>query len=100
VYHHAPVDEKGGVESGDWFAMEFASPDHQKDWAVVIRLSNAAPGPYILKFKGLDKDKRYRTTFDNSERTDVLDGATLMKAGIPIRLPSSRDSELLLLQVQ
>lgn len=100
VFHHAPVNGTGGVESGDWFAMEFASPDHQKDWAVIIRLAKAAPNPYVLKFKGLDKNKKYKATFDNSGRTVVLDGAVLMKTGIPIKLLSNRDSELLLLQAQ
>ena len=40
VYHHAPVSAAGGVESGGWFAMEFASPDRRKGWATVVRLSN------------------------------------------------------------
>ena len=98
VYHHAPVNETGGVESGDWFAMEFAAPDRTKDWAVIIRLTNAAPDSYLLKPKGLDGNKTYRLTFDNSGETISRDGTDLMKNGISIKLPAARASELLLLE--
>ena len=52
VYHHAPVNADGGVESGDWVAMEFVSPNREKGWATIIRLSEQATEPYIFKPRG------------------------------------------------
>jgi alpha-galactosidase len=98
VYHHAPVSESGSVESGDWLAMEFGSPDRTKDWAVIIRLAKTAPNYYLLKLKGLDASKMYRLTFDNSGLIVSREGKDLMSNGISIKLPAARASELLLLE--
>jgi alpha-galactosidase len=98
VYHHAPVNETGGVESGDWFAMEFAAPDRTKDWAVIIRLAKTAPDSYLLRPKGLDGSKKYHLTFDNTGKTITREGTDLMRSGIFIKLPAGRASELLLLE--
>lgn len=42
VYHHEPVNCSGGVESGPWFAMEYAAPDRSQGWALVVRARNGA----------------------------------------------------------
>jgi hypothetical protein len=39
VYHHAPVNVSGCVTTGDWFAMEFASADRSRAWALIVRLA-------------------------------------------------------------
>jgi hypothetical protein len=98
VYHHAPVNATGGVESGDWFAMEFTSPNQQKGWATIIRLAKGASDSYVFKPKGLDGRKEYSVKFDNTGKTQLLDGAALMRDGVSIRLPADRASELLLLE--
>ena len=98
VYHHAPVNEEGGVESGDWFAMEFGTPDRTKSWAVIIRLSKMTSETYLLRLKGLDRSKKYRVTFDNTGKTETLEGTTLTRDGLLIWPPTDRASEMLLLE--
>ena len=98
VYHFAPVNATGGVESGDWFAMEFAAPDRQKAWAAIIRLARTELGSYVLKPKGLDPQKMYRVTFDNSGRTELVAGSSLMENGLAIQPGVDRESELLLFE--
>lgn len=98
VYHHAPVNATGGVESGDWFAMEFTSQDRNKGWATIIRLRKDNVGAYLFKPKGLDGSKRYRVTFDNSGKTEEMAGSTLTNEGLSIQPTQGRASELLLFE--
>jgi hypothetical protein len=100
VYHHAPVSATGGVESGSWLAMEFASPGRTKGWATVIRLSGSGPETYRLKLKGLDAGKQYSVTFDNTAKTETIAGSALVRDGVVIRLPPAPRSELLLFRAQ
>ncbi len=95
VYHHAPVNATGGVESGDWFAMEFGSPDGRKGWATIIRLSNSASESYLFKPKGLDGGRKYRVTFDNTGKSVGYEGSRLMREGIAVHLKPECASELL-----
>jgi hypothetical protein len=99
VYHHAPVNATSSVESGQWFAMEFASPDRAKAWALVVRFPKAGY-EYLLKPKGLDEHKQYNVTFDNSGKTEVLKGSDLMRDGLTVRLDAGRASELLLFEAR
>jgi alpha-galactosidase len=98
VWLHAPVNAEGGIKSGDWFAMEFTSPDRTKGWATVIHLSQASPLEYSLKPKGLDPDKAYKVTFDNTGASSQLRGSHLAKEGVPIRLGEGRSSEVILIE--
>ncbi|MCH2597370.1 MAG: alpha-galactosidase [Pirellulales bacterium] len=110
VYHHAPVNETGGVESGDWFAMEFVSPTKQRGWATVIRLSDEAEDSYHFYPRGLDTAKNYQVTRDNSGNTTIVSGQTLISEGIQIDLksqagsdrviPAQPESELILFEAQ
>jgi alpha-galactosidase len=79
VYHHAPVNESGSVESGDWFAREFGSPDRTRAWAVIINLAKTSSASYTLKPKGLDGTKKYRVTFNNTGKVVSMDGTSLLK---------------------
>ncbi len=90
------MNAAGGVESADWFAMEFASPDKTQGWATFIRLTPAAPASYRFKPKGLDPGRRYAVTFDNTGTTKTLDGATLIRDGLIIDPPKNTCSELIL----
>jgi hypothetical protein len=98
VYHLAPVNAPGGVESSDWFGMEFTSPDQQKGWATIIRLSKSTSENYLFKPKGLDGRRKYSVTFDNTAKTQLIDGEALMRDGLSIRLPPDSASELLLFE--
>ena len=100
VYHHEPVNATGSVETGNWFAMEFTSPDKAKGWATVIRLSQEVPATYQLKPRGLDVYKAYKVTFDNSGRYEILDGKTLMDDGLEITIDMKPASELVLFEAQ
>lgn len=88
------------MESGNWFAMEFAAPDRQKAWAVVIRLVKTESGPYVLRLKGLDPQKKYRVTLDNTGKSELLAGTDLMERGLAVPLSASSESELLLFETQ
>lgn len=98
VYHHAPVNATGGVESGGWFAMEFASPDRTKGWATVVRLTGGPKEAYVLRLKGVDAKLDYRVTFDNTGKTQSLPGGQLMREGLRIRPPTNPRSEFILLE--
>jgi alpha-galactosidase len=100
VYHHAPVNAASSIESGQWFAMEFTSPDRAKAWAFVVRFPKADSNQYLLKPKGLDERKTYRVTFDNTGKTELIDGSSLMRDGLRIRLDAARASELLLFEAR
>lgn len=100
VYHHAPVNATGGVDSGGWFAMEFTSPDRQKGWAVAIRLSDDASGSYLLKPRGLDPAKQYEVTFDGRGTNETIKGGSMAAQGIRIQPASNTRSELLLFQAK
>jgi hypothetical protein len=98
VYHHAPVNATGGVESSGWLAMEFTAPDRTKGWATVIRLAGAPTEGYLLKLKGIDEHAPYRVAFDNMGKTEDLAGYQLKREGLMICLPNNRGSELILLK--
>ena len=100
VYHHAPVNATGGVESGGWFAMEFGAPSFKKGWGTIIRLSKNGPDTYLFRPKGLDEGERYSVTFDNSGKKETFSGSALMRDGIPIHLEADPCSELLLFEAQ
>jgi alpha-galactosidase len=99
VYHHAPVNGSGGVESGNWFAMEFTSPDQSKGWAVIIRLDQSG-GTYTFKARGLDTKKQYRVLFDSTGKATSIPGASLARSGLKIKPTGNTVSELLLFTVQ
>jgi alpha-galactosidase len=100
VYHHAPVSATGGVEFGNWFAIEFASADGKKGWATIIRLSKNGSDTYVLKPKGLDQNRTYSVILDNTGGTKSMDGANLMSTGLRIDSKSDRASELVLFEAK
>ena len=95
VYHHAPVSAAGGVESGGWFAMEFMSPDKEKGWATVVRLSGnvsdalSAEAEGIGRRPGLSRDfrqhgqsgDRVRRKADDQWPADPATGGSALGAG-------------------
>jgi hypothetical protein len=96
VFHHAPVNESGGVDSGDWFAMEFGSPDRQQGWATLVRLSKTAPEDYLLKPRGLDPEKTYDVEFDSTGAKMTMTGGQLAREGLRIRPTTGTVSELVI----
>jgi hypothetical protein len=100
VYHHAPVNATGDVESGDWFAMEFTSADRRKGWAAVIHLAKSEPATYLFKPKGWDGQRKYKVTFDNTGKATLLEASRLIQDGLPIVVERDRASELLVWEEQ
>jgi len=100
VYHIAPVNADGGVESGNWFAMEFTSPDQHKGWAVVIRLSDDSSQSYLLKLRGLDSSKDRKITVDSTGGTRTVSAGSAERDGLRIQPARNTRSELLLFNVQ
>jgi alpha-galactosidase len=100
VYHHEPVNSRGGVDSGGWFVMEYAASDRSKGWAVLVRIGPTDSDTYVFRPRGLDLGGTYRVTFDGSDTAATLDGVRLSGEGLPIRLENVGLSELLLFERQ
>jgi len=66
----------------------------------LFQLSAPTAPEYRLRLRGLDAARRYRVTFDNSGQTAEVDGVTLMKEGITVRLEGALTSELLLFEAR
>ncbi|MBI4585310.1 MAG: alpha-galactosidase [Planctomycetes bacterium] len=100
VYHHQPINSRGGVTSSGWFAMEFAAPDRMKGWATLARIGPTESDTNLFRPRGLDPGKTYRVTFDSLSTTAAIEGWRLFQAGLPIHLESVGSSELLLFEAQ
>ena len=96
VYHHAPVSADGGVEGSAWFAMEYMLPDKTKGWATIVRFTEDPN--YVFKAKGLDAQKTYKVTFDNSREIKTIKGSELMEKGLSLKIEGRPRSELLLFE--
>jgi alpha-galactosidase len=100
VYHHAPINANSNWDSGSWFAMEYMSPDRTKGWATLIKYPGGGLQTYHLRPKGLDAQRNYAITFDNTGKTVVLKGSDVMRDGIDISANAACASELLLLEAR
>jgi alpha-galactosidase len=98
VWHHAPISGGSGVESGEWFAMEFTSPDQTRGWATIVRLAKRGAGSYPFTPRGLNPQMKYKVTFDNTGRTQTMDGRALTTDGLSIRPEPGWHSEFLLFE--
>ncbi|MHB0857220.1 MAG: glycoside hydrolase family 36 protein, partial [Anaerolineae bacterium] len=96
MYHHTP--EVKGYDPSGWGVLELASRDRTKAVAGLFRLSDPAEPEYVFRFRGIDIGRRYRVTFDNTGDVTELDGYTLVKVGMPVRLEAALTSELLLVE--
>lgn len=100
VYHHAPVDARGGVESSGWFAMEFASPARDQAWATVVRIGSRDGDTYLFRPRGLSPSNTYQLTVDSTGDSLTMDGIQLMRDGLPVRLESVGQSELITIRTK
>ncbi|MHB1296293.1 MAG: alpha-galactosidase, partial [Anaerolineae bacterium] len=96
MYHHTP--EVKGLDPHGWGVLELASRDRTKAAAGFFRLSDPAEPEYLFRFRGIDVGRRYRVTFDNTGDVVELDGYTLVKEGVSIRLEAALTSELILVE--
>ena len=100
VYHHDPINSRGGVTSGGWFCMEFGSPDRNKSWAVIVRTGQSSSDFYTFRPRNIDPGKTYQVTFDSSGSTVTIEGWQLINDGLKLRLENRMSSELLLFEAQ
>jgi hypothetical protein len=96
IYHHTPVFS--GPEPRGWGVLELASRDRLRGMAGLFQLSSPSQPEYVLRPRGLDTGRRYRVTFDNEGSTAEVDGFTLAKQGIVVRVEAPLSSELLLFE--
>jgi alpha-galactosidase len=98
IYHHTP--SLPGPDPQGWGVLELASRDRTRGVCGVFQLSAPTEPEYLLRLRGLDASRRYRVTFDNTGQTCQLDGTTLMKQGVTVRLEGALTSELLVCEAE
>lgn len=94
VYHHTP-EIPTTLQEG-YSVLEIASPDGRKGAIAAFTLSGAQAERYTVIPRGLSVESNYRVTLDNTRTSFIASGYELMTAGIPIRIPASLSSELIL----
>lgn len=94
IYHHTPAVPC--PEPQGWGVLELASADRARATCGLFQLSAACEPEYLLRFRGLDPSRRYQVTFDNDGASCEVDGLTLTKQGLTIRLEGALTSELLI----
>lgn len=98
VFHHGPVDRLNGVNTNSWFAMEFTNQEGTKGWATIVKIGGSNTDEYIFKPRGFDKSKTYILTFDSTSEKVTIDGLSLARDGILVRLDAIGHSELLIFE--
>ncbi len=96
IYHHTP--EVTGYDPQGLGVLELASEDRTRAICGLFQLSAPTQTEYLLRLRGLDISRKYRVTFDNSGQVCEIDGFTLMKQGVTVRLEGALTSELLLFE--
>jgi alpha-galactosidase len=96
IYHHTP--EVAGIDPHGWGVLELDSNDRTRGICGLFQLSAPTQPEYLLRLRGLDVSRRYRVTWDNSGQASVVDGFTLVKQGITVRLEGPLTSELLMFE--
>ena len=96
IYHHTP--EVSGLDPHGWGVLELASGDRTRGICGLFQLAAPTQPEYRLRLRGLDVSRRYRVTWDNSGSACEMDGVTLMKEGVTVRLEGALTSELLLFE--
>jgi len=102
VYHHTP--NIGVISPAEWCILEYASGDGSASYAGIFRLSGESSQKpsheLIFRPRGLDPEKQYRVTLDNSGKFMNMDGAELMIRGVPVYLDMPLTSELLVFRAR
>ncbi|MBE6999995.1 MAG: hypothetical protein E7428_07390 [Ruminococcaceae bacterium] len=96
IFHHTPETRK--IMEEGWMVMEIASPNGDKGAATLFTMPGLKSDRYTFLPRGVDAGKTYRVTLDNSRQSFTVEGWKLLSEGIPIRIPGSMASELVLYQ--
>lgn len=95
IYHHTL--DSSGFRCGKASVLELASQERDRAAITILTAPNSASDTITVIPRGLAASGEYRITFDNSGDELCLTAAELLR-GIPVRIPSSLSSELLLIE--
>lgn len=93
VFHHTP--DSASKADGRLSILELASPDGEKGALTVCTLVDTTAQLCVIP-KGIDLSRTYEVTLDNTRATFTASGYELATRGIPVSIPSSLASELIL----
>ena len=93
VFHHTPNAASDG--DGTLSILEIASPAGASGALTVCTLMNAT-ADICVRPRGIDIERTYEITFDNSRSTVTVSGYELCTHGVHISIPSALASELIL----
>ncbi|HHU78910.1 MAG TPA: alpha-galactosidase [Clostridiales bacterium] len=96
MYHHTPIHDYSN--NGDWVVMEICNPEHTRNIIGLFRLQDSKESEFTVIPKGLNIQKTYEITFDNSGESIRLTGWEIKQKGIRITIPGVLMSELLLIK--
>ena len=96
VFHHTPLLRHD--QPGDWCVLEYASPDGEKAYAGLWRLTGEGGDDYRFLPRGLSRERSYRVRFENSGHSTTLTGHELLDRGVRVRLAGPLTSELLMFE--
>lgn len=91
TYHHTP-----DLTNSDASILEISAPDKSRGAITVITLCNSKENNIVVKPKGIDISKTYKVTLDNDGESFEISGRQLKTHGIPVEIPASFSSELIL----
>lgn len=93
IYHHTP---ETGLLKDDFCVTEISSPDCRKGAIAAFTMSAAKAQGISIVPKGINIGATYKVTLDNSGASFTASGYELLTGGIPVSIPSSLSSELIL----
>lgn len=93
IYHHTP---ETALLKDDFSVLEISSSDSTKGAIGVFSLTNAKSQSISVIPKGINAGMTYKITLDNSGASFTLSGYELTAQGIPVSIPASLSSELIL----
>ncbi len=94
LFHHTPFLPV--LKASPWCVLEYASRNGGRAVAGLFRLSADGPDEFLLRPRGLRRDRSYEVTFDNTGELVTMSGAELASTGIQVRLSNPMSSELIL----
>lgn len=96
VWHHTPAVP--GISGRGYVVQEFSHPDGTRGYASVMRLPDTVQNTYLLKTRGLDRNKGFKVTLFSTDTVFEVAGYQLATEGLPIYLDGPLTSELILME--
>jgi alpha-galactosidase len=105
VYHHTP-ELAGGADPHGWCVLEYVAADSSRAMVGLFRLAAEAEPTWHFRSRGLDREARYKVTWDNAGKpassqagkSAEIEGWRLANDGILVRCERPLTSELLLIE--